>query len=161
MKNISKKLCASLLCMVMLCASMLFGATSIAADEPITVRINGSDITFDQPPIIEDGRTLVPLRIIFESLDAQVDWDPATQTVIGRKGDITISLQIGSNILVRNGVEITLDVPARIVNDRTLVPVRAIAEKLQYRGGLERGDEMCYNRRHSGVWQRRASGRAV
>ena len=94
----------------------------------IIVTLNGVVIAFDQPPIIENGRTLVPLRAIFEAMGADVDWNQSTQTVTAVRGEVTVSLTIGSNVLIKNGTNITLDVPAKIVNGRTLVPVRAIAE---------------------------------
>ena len=96
--------------------------------DEISVIVNGMSVVFDQPPIIENGRTLVPLRAIFESLGAEVEWDQPTQTVTAVRGDTTIALTIGSRILTKNGEEVMLDVPAQIVNSRTLVPVRAIAE---------------------------------
>jgi len=95
---------------------------------PISVINNGSALTFDQPPIVENGRTLVPLRAIFEELGADIEWDQSTQTVTAVRGDIKITIQIGSNILTRNGEQITLDVPPQIVGGRSLVPLRAIAE---------------------------------
>ena len=98
--------------------------------EYVRVKLNGKQVLFDQPPIIESGRTLVPFRAILESLDATVGWDGNTQTVTATKNNITISLQIGSNILTKNGKNIGLDVPAKIVNNRTLIPVRAVAEAL-------------------------------
>lgn len=94
----------------------------------ITVKINGIPVAFDQPPIIENGRTLVPLRAIFEALGADVQWDGNTQTVTSTKGGTKISLQIGSTKMYVNGNAITLDVPAKVINSRTLVPVRAISE---------------------------------
>lgn len=101
--------------------------TPTLTDE-IKVLLNGTAIIFDQPPIIENGRTLVPLRAIFEALGATVEWEQSTQTVTAVKDDITITLKIGDNSLVKIGVRIQLDVPAMIVNGRTLVPVRAISE---------------------------------
>ena len=77
---------------------------------------------------MESDRVLVPLRVIFESLGAVVDWEEATRTVTAVKGDIQITMQIGSDVLYRNGEGITLEVPARIVNNRTLVPLRAVSE---------------------------------
>jgi len=72
----------------------------------------------------------VPLRPIFEALGAEVDWGQATQTVTAVKGDIIITLRIGSRTLLKNGQEIRLDVPAMIVGGRTMVPARAVAESL-------------------------------
>lgn len=94
----------------------------------ISVTVNGKAVNFDQPPIIVNDRTLVPVRAIFEVLGASVDWNNDTETVTSKRGNVTITLTIGSNIMYKNGTAITLDVPAQIVSDRTLVPVRAIAE---------------------------------
>lgn len=96
--------------------------------EKITVLIDNQEVSFDQPPIIEDGRTLVPLRIIFEKLGATVDWDPETRTAIAVRGDITVTLQIDSNEMLVNGQTKILDVPAKLINDRTLAPARAVSE---------------------------------
>lgn len=99
-----------------------------AAEDVITVKVNNKNVSFDQPPVLENGRTLVPLRAIFEALGAKVDWDQNTQTVTASKGDINISLQIGSANMNVNGENKVLDVPAKIAGGRTLVPVRAISE---------------------------------
>jgi len=108
------------------------GTTTPPAPPPpaqeIKVLVNGSTVTFDQPPIIENGRTLVPLRAIFEALGATVEWEQSTQTVTAVKDDITITLKIGDAFLTKNGERIALDVPAKIVGGRTLVPARAVAE---------------------------------
>jgi len=97
-------------------------------ERTIEVLVNGTKVTFDQPPILENGRTLVPLRAIFEALGAKVDWNNSTQTVVATKGGTQISLQIGSTQMYVNGSVKTLDVPAKLINSRTLVPVRAISE---------------------------------
>lgn len=117
---------------------------SVSASDEITVMVNGKDVVFDQVPVVENGRTLVPLRAIFEAFDAEIEWDDATQTVIAEvcttmhKEDVTkVKLTIGSDIMnvidpsgeTRN---VTLDVPAKIINGRTLVPVRAISEAFGY-----------------------------
>ena len=98
--------------------------------QQIMVTINGQYIKFDQPPIIINGRTLVPLRAIFENLGATVDWDDKTQTVTAKRGTTTVSLTVGDNNLFVNGNEISLDVPAQIISDRTLVPIRAVSAAL-------------------------------
>lgn len=99
-----------------------------APHRDIKVLLNGEQLYFDQPPIIKEDRTLVPLRAIFEALGANVDWNQDTQTVTANKDEINISMTIGSNTMQKNNSSITLDVSAQIVNDRTLVPARAIAE---------------------------------
>ncbi len=105
-------------------------ADALPDDGAVKVTLNGKRIEFDQEPIIENDRTLVPFRKIFEAMEAEVSWDGATQTVTAKKGDIVITLQIGNNIMTKNTEQIILDVPAKLVNDRTLVPVRAIVEGL-------------------------------
>jgi len=92
------------------------------------VYVNGDKLNFDVYPKIENNRTLVPLRGVFEALGADIQWDDSTKTVTAVKGDITVKLQIGSNILYKNGNAVEIDVPAKIENDRTLVPLRAVSE---------------------------------
>lgn len=94
------------------------------------VYIDGKKLEFDVYPKIENDRTLVPLRGVFEALEAEVSWDDSIKTVTAVKGDITIKLQIGSNILYKNDAPIEIDVPAKIENSRTLVPLRAVSEAL-------------------------------
>ena len=90
---------------------------------------NNIDFTpYGQAPVIVNDRTLVPLRAIFEAMGAEVVWDDAAKTVTATRDDVTISLAIGSDQLMVNGEAVTIDVPAQIINDRTMIPVRAIAE---------------------------------
>lgn len=102
---------------------------SLSADE-IMVKLNGKFLFFDQPPVILDGRTLVPFRSIFEALNAEVNWIPEERKVTAKRGDISVSLVIDTNVLNKNGVDTKIDVPAKIVNDRTMVPARAVSEAL-------------------------------
>ena len=95
----------------------------------ITVYINNEQLNFDIYPITEKDRTLVPMRAIFEALGAEVEWENETQTATATKDGITVSVTIDSNKMQKNGEEIELDVPARLVEDsRTLVPLRAVSE---------------------------------
>ena len=101
--------------------------------DKITVVVDGGEVVFDAEPFIEDGRTLVPVRAIFEAMDAEVVWSAEERTVYSRREDTYISLAIDSTTMAKqtgNGTseKITLDVPAKIHKDRTYVPVRAIAE---------------------------------
>ena len=101
---------------------------ALAADDDIKVTLDGQAIAFDVQPQIIDERTMVPLRAIFEALGASVDWDQETQTVTAAKGDTKIALTIGKNVIYVNDKPIELDVAPLIIDERTLVPVRAIAE---------------------------------
>ena len=108
----------------------------------ITVTYNDEFISFDQNPVVESGRTLVPVRAIFEKLGADVTWDGATQTVTATNGEITINLTIDNTEATKNGEKITLDVPAKIINNRTLVPVRFVSDcfgvNVDWNGELQR-----------------------
>lgn len=95
-----------------------------------SVVLNGQNLTFDVPPIIEDGRTLVPLRNIFEALGANVSWDGLTQSITAKKDETIIKLQIGSQTAYKNNQPVPLDVPSKIVENRTLVPLRFVSEAL-------------------------------
>lgn len=94
----------------------------------VAVTYNGNEVYSDQPAIIVGGRTLVPLRAALETMGATVNWNNDTRTVTSERNNTKISLAIGSNQLYVNGVAKTIDVPAQIVNGRTMVPARAVAE---------------------------------
>lgn len=93
------------------------------------VILDGRELSFDVPPAVENGRTLVPLRSIFEALGASVQWDATTQTVTATKGDVAIHLVIGGQAK-RNGVPVALDVPAKVIDGRTMVPLRFVSEAM-------------------------------
>ena len=98
------------------------------------VLYNGERISFGsygQNPTIINSRTMVPLRSIFEAMGADVSWDNDTRTARGERNGTTVSIAIGSNVLYVNGRAVGLDSPACIINNRTMVPVRAIAEAFQ------------------------------
>ena len=100
----------------------------------VTVKVNGTALDFsgDQGPVISNGRTLLPLRKILEALNASVFWDGDTRSVFSAKGEVSIALQIDSPVLFRNTKDIsqqlTMDVSPMIINDRTMIPARAVAE---------------------------------
>ena len=82
----------------------------------------------DVEPFIQNGRTLVPMRAIFEALDANVTWDDATATATGVKDGITVKITRDSDTAFVNDKEYKLDAPAQIKDGRFVVPVRFIAE---------------------------------
>lgn len=99
-------------------------------EPPIEVLIDNKLLQLDVSPVLEQGRTLVPLRAIFEALGADVVWNSATQSVTATKGTTTLSLQLGNITAQKNGVSITLQVPAKIIGGRTMVPLRFVGEAL-------------------------------
>ncbi|KJS81684.1 MAG: hypothetical protein JM58_16470 [Peptococcaceae bacterium BICA1-8] len=92
--------------------------------------INGKKAKFDVPPMNKDGRTLAPFRAIAEALDADVDWDADSNTVTVTKDGKVVKLKIGSKKALVNGEEVTLDVAPEVYNNRTLIPLRFLAESL-------------------------------
>ena len=93
--------------------------------------VDTKKIETDTPPVIVEGRTLVPVRAIFEALGATVDWDGETRTAYGTRADVSVTIPIDSTVAYINGEERRLDVPAQIINDRTMVPARFVAEALE------------------------------
>lgn len=105
--------------------------TDSSVNSGIHVLYNGKRVSFHsygQNPEILEGRTLVPLRSIFEAMGADVEWDGDTRTATAKRGNVTVTIQIGASEIYKNGKAVALDVPAQIVNDRTMVPARVIAE---------------------------------
>jgi len=119
---------------VVLIAALGAGLASAAAAQTpapyVKVFVDGAPVTFDQPPMIGNGRVLVPLRGVFEQLGATVTWDPSAQTVLAERGATSVSLRIGSSQAFVNGQPQVLDAPAMLVAGRTLVPLRFISQAL-------------------------------
>lgn len=114
--------------MLAIMSLIVLSIVTVDANENITVCLDEQILNFDVPPQIINGRTMVPMRKIFESLGAVVTWDAKTQTATGKKDDTIVNVSINSNILFKNGVPKSLDVAPALIDSRTLVPVRAIAE---------------------------------
>ncbi|ABN52014.1 MAG TPA: copper amine oxidase [Hungateiclostridium thermocellum] len=127
-----KKLMLKRLALFLTVFTVLFsiGAFDIYSLSDIKICVNGQYLQLDVPPVIENGRTLVPVRGVFESINADVEWVPESKKVNVYKNDIVITLKINSNIAYINDNAVRLDVPARIVEGRTLVPVRFISESI-------------------------------
>lgn len=106
---------------------MLFIPPALAAP---SVVLDGQKLSFDVPPTIENGRTLVPMRAIFEALGAKVEWNQDYHTATATKTGNRIILTINKNIGFFNGKEVPLDVPARSIDNRTMVPLRFVSEYL-------------------------------
>lgn len=99
-------------------------------EEPkeISVYIDGKTVKFDVAPVIIDGRTLVPMRAIFEQLGAYVWWEDEIKTAIGVKDSIMVAIAIDKPTMRKNDKDLALDVPAKLIDARTMVPLRAISE---------------------------------
>ena len=111
--------------------AVMSGCTTLA-EEKIKVTLDGQAMDFDVAPIIQNDRVLVPMRAIFEELHCSVDYtDIDGRQIITAKNDSnTISLEIGSNEMTVNDEKMSLDTVPVIIDDRTLVPLRAVSEAL-------------------------------
>lgn len=106
------------------------GTLSYAKDDAILVMLNGKYIDFDVAPVIMNERVMVPMRNIFEALGATVNWMGETKTIFAGKGTDVITMQVGQSSFFKNEEKIEIDAPSVIVDERTLVPIRAVAEAL-------------------------------
>lgn len=98
--------------------------------DDILVNLNGRTLTFDVPPMIINERTMVPFRGILEALGAEVEYQEEGQYITASNGGTVIKMQVNNTQADVNGVQTELDSAPVIVDGRTLVPVRFIAESL-------------------------------
>ena len=128
----SKKLFSLLLAVLILSTPSAFAS----ALDQVRVTLNGKEVAFDQPPIIEKGRVIVQVVNLFKALNVDMEWDDAKQEITAEKDDLSIWMKIGypAMIAYREGSdvarEIVLDVSPQFKGDSIFVPVRAVAEAL-------------------------------
>ena len=111
-----------------LCGLFFTTGVQCFATSPITVTLDYVNIHFLQPPVIQNDRTLVPLRAIFEAMGASVEWNGETKTITSTLDDTTVVMTLGNNTMVVNKTEKVLDCAPQLIGESTLVPVRAVAE---------------------------------
>lgn len=116
---------------VLLLLALCIAPPAAFADDAITVLVNGQPLYMDVPPVIEGGYTLVPVRVIAESLGAYVEWHPLERRVEIELDEHRLVLIIDNTIAYVDGVPKQLEAPARIVNGATMVPARFISESLR------------------------------
>lgn len=109
------------------------------------IRVHGNYLNFDVPPVIKQGRTLIPVRAITNGMGAEVDWNPTTSAITITRDDIRIEFTLGDMELNVYDNEtgdlidtVVMDYPAHLINNRTFVPLRFIAEAL--------GDKVGYDK---------------
>ncbi|GIQ64784.1 hypothetical protein PACILC2_33520 [Paenibacillus cisolokensis] len=102
----------------------------VPAPNEIKVYIDGELQSFEQPPVVINGNTLVPMRAIFERLGAKITWNSATQTVTAVKNGTQIVLKLKSKKALVGGAEVELSVPAQAIRQTTMVPLRFVSEAL-------------------------------
>ncbi|WP_338541604.1 copper amine oxidase N-terminal domain-containing protein [Paenibacillus tundrae] len=138
MKKVMSALAVSAMLMSALPTSVMDAAARIS------IYINDAEISSAQAPVMKAGRVLVPLRSIFEGLDAKVQYTNKTKTIKATRGDQEVSLTLGSKVAYINGEAVALDVPANTIKGSTMVPIRfvseAFGEKVFWNSRMQRVD---------------------
>ena len=101
---------------------LTIGSTSLLKD--------GVPTAMDVAPTIINDRTMVPIRFVSEALGAQAEWRGQSQTAVIAYGGTVLELPVNQPVMMINGVSTATDVPAQLINDRTMVPLRAVSEGL-------------------------------
>jgi hypothetical protein len=113
-----------------------YTAEELSADPSLTVLpveniyFTGGTMKFDTPPVIKDGRTLIPIRSISTALGAEVTWNSEERKAVIEYGDAVIEFNVDEGIVYLNGQETEIDVPAKIMNGRIVVPLRFVIENM-------------------------------
>jgi phosphate transport system substrate-binding protein len=125
--KLSKKI-ISLLFSLILMISLV--PSALAADAAITIKIDGATVSSDTAPVVEKGTTLVPVRVITEYLGADVTWNSTSRQATVKTAGYTVVFTIDSSFYTVNGTTATLPVAAKIINNRTMIPLRALSEAI-------------------------------
>ena len=94
--------------------------------------VNNELLAFEEIPKIEDDRLLVPMRFLFEQMGAEVEWDGKAQSATAVTGDNAVTFLIDNVKATVNDKMETMDVPARLINSTTMIPLRFLSENLGY-----------------------------
>jgi phosphate transport system substrate-binding protein len=117
---------------MLLCTLVFFSAGGMdqAAAAAITLEIDGKIISTDVAPVVKNGTTLVPARVITETLGASVVWDQASKRATIETAGYTVIFTVGSTAYTLNGSPKNLTTAPEIIDGRTLIPLRALAESI-------------------------------
>ncbi|WP_179086592.1 stalk domain-containing protein [Paenibacillus amylolyticus] len=137
MKKVMSALAVSAMLMSALPTSVMDAAARIS------IYINDAELSSAQAPVMKGGRVLVPLRSIFEGLDAKVQYTNRTKTIVATRDDQEVKLTLGSKTAYINGEAISLDVPANTIKGNTMVPIRFVSEAF--------GEKVFWNSRNQRV----------
>ena len=159
-KNFRKILTLTLAIIMLLMPADALAKRHQKRDIPLNGIIVNDHIVFsDVATYIKNSRTYVPIRFIAEELGFDVKWDAKTKKVSMSDGKSTVELTIGSKTMLVNGKKVKLDAPAEIKDQRTFVPLRAIAEafgkKVEYSNDYRAvciGDDVRFNKNYRVVY---------
>ena len=128
-----KRLTGLLLSFLMMVTTLCFPSISFGATEVVPVYLNNKAITFaanDAQPQIFQNRTYVPIRTTCDALGLTIDWNSKTETLTFTREGVTIAHTMRSKIVYINGVKQTFDTASINKNNRTLMPIRMLAESI-------------------------------
>lgn len=121
-----KKICIVSMIAILLLSAMISPVS--ANSNEISVYLDAVKIEFDVKPQIIDGRTMVPIRAIFEKMGAHVEWDGNTSTAICTKGNTIVKMTVNSTDMYVNQHLTKMDISPVVIDGRTLAPARYVAE---------------------------------
>lgn len=127
-----RKFMPVLLSVLLLCISLAESRSRADAAQPIRIYLDGVKINSDVAPYIvpKANVTMVPLRVISESLKATVGWKQSTSTATIAKGDLKLTMKVGQKYALANGKQVKLDASVQLKNGRAMVPLRFVSEQL-------------------------------
>ena len=105
---------------------------AVFASYDVKILVDGERLESEVSPVIKDGTTLVPMRDVFEGLGAVVSWDDTLRTATGTYDGVSVIISPDDGSFLKNGEAIELSVKPAIVQDRILIPIRAVAESFGY-----------------------------
>lgn len=118
-----------LICLCLAMGMTLLGALAVYGEQEVAVEVDGDTVTFNaQKPVIVNGRTLIPLRGVFEKMGYAVEWVGETKTAVLKADNVTVKVSAGKSDFQVNNQAKALDVPAQIMNGSMMLPLRAVGE---------------------------------
>lgn len=121
---------ASIRIALMIAIIVVLGSGMAFAEGHVNLQLDGQTIETDVPPIIESGRTLVPYRALLEAMGAEVFWEQDANMATAILGSHRVQVTIDNTTAFVNGITKQMDVPPRIVDSRTMIPLRFVLENL-------------------------------
>jgi hypothetical protein len=113
---------------VLLLISIVSVPLQVSAAQPIKVFVQDEQVQYDQAPVMQKGRVLVPFRNTAEDMGIDVNWNQKKQQITATYADKTVILTIKSEVALVNKTKVKLDVPAQVIHNRTLIPLRFLSE---------------------------------
>lgn len=112
--------------------SAVISFSAVISTYGASIKINDKALESDMEPQIIEGRTMVPVRAIFEGVGAEVDWNADTKTVTGKMGNNNVTMVVGEKAMTVNGKKINMDGTVMIIDSRAFAPARYVAEAFGY-----------------------------